>query len=247
MNAPATAANRLAHTLLPPTAWDTHREGIRPSRPGRPSSSPATMTPTNSSGRICLAKLHVASNHSRGSPGLVATATASPTTPAANGNNTHKPSMGNANARITGAGTMAATFHHGMPIHSTKTAPRVAAKMVVTPHLARQIRAHSPGTARMSVIWSAATSISVSACSPSSILKRYVPPSTPSNGAWVTAARKLRPSAVCTRQSFGAPQLANTRTPTITAKNTAFCHKGRVTSGSGMAAWPLALPSSSLR
>ena len=62
MKAPTTEANRLAHSELPPTSLLTQAEGIRPSEPGRPSSSPATSTPANSRGMICLAKSQVDEN-----------------------------------------------------------------------------------------------------------------------------------------------------------------------------------------
>ena len=43
----------------------------------------------------------------------------------------------------------------------------------------------------------------------------------------------------------GRPQFANTRMATIAKKNTAFCHSGRLTSGSGMSAHAAALACSS--
>ncbi len=52
---------------LSPTASTTHSEGISPSSPGRPSSSPATKTPISSSGMICLVKSQLCSAHLRSS------------------------------------------------------------------------------------------------------------------------------------------------------------------------------------
>ena len=54
-HAPAAEANRLANSELPPTAALIHADGITPSWPGRPRSSPVTSTPARRSGRICFA------------------------------------------------------------------------------------------------------------------------------------------------------------------------------------------------
>ncbi len=67
MKAPTTAAKKLAPTELPPTSLAIHSEGMSPSWPGRPSSSPAAATPARRSGRICLANPHDAPTHSESS------------------------------------------------------------------------------------------------------------------------------------------------------------------------------------
>ena len=68
---PTTEANRLAHRELPPTRPLIHWEGIRPSEPGLPSNRPATRTPTNSRGIICLVKSQVDKNQDSVSPRVV--------------------------------------------------------------------------------------------------------------------------------------------------------------------------------
>jgi hypothetical protein len=47
--------------------------------------------------------------------------------------------------------------------------------------------------------------------------------------------------------SSGLPQLANTSTPTMAAKNSVFCQRGRLISAAGKSAWLFAFSNSSLR
>ena len=55
MNAPTNEARKFGKKEFPPTALLTHSEGMSPSFPGLPRSIPATSTPNNRSGNICLA------------------------------------------------------------------------------------------------------------------------------------------------------------------------------------------------
>ena len=82
IKAPTTEANRLAHNELPPTRLLTHCEGISPSEPGLPNSSPATNTPANKSGMICLAKSQVDRNQLSVSPRVEVIRTTKAMTPA---------------------------------------------------------------------------------------------------------------------------------------------------------------------
>ena len=59
IKAPATEANRLAQTELPPRRDWIHCPGISAAWPGRPSMNPATSTPPASSGKICFIKSQV--------------------------------------------------------------------------------------------------------------------------------------------------------------------------------------------
>ncbi|MPN25980.1 hypothetical protein SDC9_173402 [bioreactor metagenome] len=69
MKAPTTLAQKLDHTVLPPTAHSIHEFGTTPgievSPWVEPKRNPAVTTPTASKGIICFAKPHAESVHSR--------------------------------------------------------------------------------------------------------------------------------------------------------------------------------------
>ena len=233
---------------LSPTSISTYLLGMTPSWSGRPSRKPATSTPINSNGRICLAKPHVAANHSPPSPLLVLRMIDKPTMAAEKGMSTHKPPAGRASASTAGGMAASTTFHHLTANQKIRMSENATAKAAVTSHLFRQTVVHVPGSGFFSAIPGAFRSNSSPSSGPSSIFTRYTAPAAAgSSGALVIAARSSVPSLSVKRQSLTAPQLANTSTPTITKKNRALCARGRDTSDLGAPSCPLALAICSLR
>ena len=133
MKAPTTDAKRFDCRELPPTARLTHAEGINPSWPGRPRSAPATSTPMNKRGRICLAKPQVERNHCPLSPLSVLAMMERPIAAAA------KATIGSWGNRIarTAVGTAAtSTFNPFKPNQRTRIIAKNPETKLVTIHLA---------------------------------------------------------------------------------------------------------------
>jgi len=183
MNAPASEAKKLAVSELPPTAADTHSDGISPSWPGRPSRKPATSTPASSNGRICLAKFQLWLNHSPPSPEPVLAAHDRPITPAA------KAIMGSCGKMAASAAVAApakTTLNQASRIQNTRMSPRPAAHSPVRSHLTEWTATQKP-SASAGLPQLAKTSTPTMAAKKSAFCQSGRPASGSGRSAWLFA------------------------------------------------------------
>ncbi len=248
MNAPMMLDTKFARRLSPPTAVLTQAFGIQPSWSGRPSSNPETRTPPSSNGRICLASVHEAPNHSAGSPSCVLAAqekriaATAKTLSALNSWSVCAQCSGrcgHSSTSINGAAPARPIFHAGNSNQATRRTPSSTAKAAVTHHFARKsvfqkdacisMEAISErATVRSGRFWSTAPSgASSNKCTCCAFSFSIVA---------ATVAEVPSACRYSTITSRGAPQLAKTSTPTSEKKKRAFFQSGRLTSGSGIPA-----------